>query len=149
MPYDIYDYEALYFTVGFFFILLIFTILIELGVLYIYFRKYIIEGKCSLKFIKSVIVVNLFTFPMTQLISLLLSMLSIQIFLLLIITEIAPISIEYVLYLKIFNEFHASNNFFIPISKKKVTSSTLTANLITFSLGIFIFLPQIILTAFK
>jgi len=147
--FDEFNYEAISLTIGILINLLIFTILIELAILYISFRRYIVDSGCSQKFIKSVIVVNLFTFPMTQLIGLLLSALSIQIFLLLIIAEVIPISIEYVLYLKFFGEFHASNDLFDVVPKKRVTYSTLIANSITFSLGIFVFLPRIILLAFR
>ena len=82
--FDEFNYEAISLTIGILINLLIFTILIELAILYISFRRYIVDSGCSQKFIKSVIVVNLFTFPMTQLIGLLLSALSIQIFLLLV-----------------------------------------------------------------
>lgn len=156
-PVGVYSFtnsEGIAFTIGLLINLLIFTILIELGILYIYYRTYIIEGRCSLKFIKVVVVVNLFTFPMTQIIGLLLSTwlirlsLSLPIVLLLLNTEIFPISIEYVLYLKIFDEFHASNDFITPVPKNKIISSTIIANSITFSLGILVFLPQILSKAF-
>jgi hypothetical protein len=86
---------------------------------------------------------------MTQVISFLLSILSIQIVLLLFIVEIIPISIEYTLYIKIFDGLYESNDSLAPIPRKRVTSSTLIANLITFLLGILVFLPQIILISFK
>ena len=148
-PFALFNTQAIAITIGILIFLLIFTILIESGLLYFSFRKDFQESKFISKFFKSIVVVNLFTFPLTQLVGLLLSVMSIQIFLLLIFSEIIPISIEYLLYIRIFDEFHKSNYVLSPISRKKISISTITANLITFSLGIFIFLPSIISQAFR
>lgn len=142
------NFKALLLTLGLLIYLLLITIIIELGLLYLIFHKDIVDSRCSLKFIKSVIVVNLFTFPITQLVGLILSVLSIQIFLLILLSEVFPFSIEYTLYLRIFDAFYESQDFVNPIPKKKVSFSTIIANLTTMLLGIFIFLPQILSTAF-
>ena len=110
------------------------------------------------KFYKSVFSINLFTFPLTQVIAFILFQFNIfsraltyidnyiiiyslnYILVSFILIEPVPIFLECLLYLKIFKKFNKTNYFQNRVEKKTIILFTITANLVTYLIGIGIFL---------
>lgn len=119
--------------------LLISTIIIEFVVIYIFLRNHGIE---YLKLAKPVIAVNLLSFPITQIIVISFmnpySIINGSIFL----VVLFPITLECFLYLKIFKYYNKLYYFLFPISVKKTFLTSITANSITFTIGLLISLSQ-------
>lgn len=120
-------------------IILISTIIIEFVVIDIFLRDHGIE---YLKLIKPVIVVNCLSFPITQIIVISFmnpySIINGSIFL----VVLFPITLECFLYLKIFKYYNKLYYFEFPISVKKTFLTSITANSITFTIGLLISLSQ-------
>lgn len=116
------------------------TIFIELGIIYFFLRKNITR---NLKLTKAVLSVNLLTFPITQMIAVSFMMLFSDFNNFYFITELIPITLEFLIYLKIFKIFYHFKYFRSPVSPKTTFLSIITANLMTFALGIAISLSQI------
>lgn len=114
------------------------------------------------KFYKSVFAVNLFTFPLTQVIAFILFQFDIFIRALIytdnyiiiyslnyiltsfFLIEPFPIILECLLYLKIFKTFNRTDYFKNQVEKKTIIISTITANIITYLIGIGIFLNPLL-----
>jgi len=120
--------------------LLISTIIIEFVVIYIFLRNHIFE---YLKLTKPVIVVNCLSFPITQIIviSFMDQYSTINGFIFLI--ELFPITLECFLYLKIFKYYNQLHYFEFPVSVKKTFITSITANSVTFTIGLLISLAQL------
>ena len=61
------------------------------------------------------------------------------------LVELFPITLECFLYLKIFKYYNQLKYFEFPVSVKKTFLTSITANLITFTIGLLIYPPQIFL----
>ena len=131
---------------GFFYICVILpiiftiTIFIEFGIIYFFLRKNITRNS---KLTKAVLSVNLLTFPITQMIAFSFMMLFSDLNNFYFITELIPITLEFLIYLKIFKNFYYFKYFRSPVSTKTTFLSIITANLMTFAFGITISLSQI------
>ena len=120
--------------------LLIITIIIEFVVIYVFLRNHGIE---YLKLTKPVIVVNCLSFPITQIIviSFMNQYSTINGFIFLV--ELFPFTLECFLYLKIFKYYNQLEYFELPVSAKKTVITSITANSITFSIGLLVSLTQL------
>ena len=119
--------------------LLIITIIIEFVVIYVFLRNNGIE---FLKLTKPVIAVNCLSFPITQIIVISFMNLYSTINGLIFLVELVPLILEYLLYLKIFKYYNKLYYFEFPISVKKTFLTSITANSITFTIGLLISLSQ-------
>ncbi len=122
----------------------IITFCIEVSIIGFFLRKNIIKG---IKFVLSVFVVNLITFPLIQVIASLVYTHSDNLFIILFwycAIEFIPVSLESLIFIKIYGELNQSSYFRVPVNIKKTITSTVTANLVTFMIGAFLIIPQII-----
>jgi len=94
-----------------------------------------------LKLFKSVFVVNLFTFPVTQLIALTILFNFPFVFEAHLTAEFFPLIFETLLYFKINKILNRNGDLSDPIPRKKTIVYTITANLITFSIGLLLLIP--------
>jgi hypothetical protein len=138
LPYEI-DSNDLFYLLKILPIILISTIIIEFVVMYVFLRNHGIE---HLQLIKPVIAVNFLSFPITQIIVIFFMdhYSTVNGFILLV--ELFPITLEYFLYLKIFKYYSQLKYFEFPVSVKKTFLTSITANSITFTVGLLIFLSQ-------
>ena len=120
-------------------IILISTIIIEFVVFYVFLRNHGIE---HLQLIKPVIAVNFLSFPITQIIviSFMDQYITVNGFIFLV--ELFPITLECFLYLKIFKYYNELKYFEFHVSVKKTFLTSITANSITFTIGLLISLSQ-------
>ena len=119
--------------------LLIITIIIEFVVIYVFLRNNGIE---YLKLTKPVIAVNCLSFPITQIIVISFMNLYSTINGLIFLVELFPITLECFLYLKIFKYYNELKYFEFHVSVKKTFLTSITANSITFTIGLLISLSQ-------
>lgn len=132
---------------GFFMAKLVFLFIITFSLESFIIRVFIgpnDPSKTSAKFYKSVFAVNLVTFPLTQLFAFTIYQsfvldYSFALFISIII-EVFPITLECLLYLKIYKKFNILSYFVDKAENKTILKSTITANLVTFMIGIPIFL---------
>lgn len=117
-----------------------FTIIIEFVVIYLFLRNHGIE---HFKLTKPVIAVNLLSFPITQIIVLLFMKQFSSINGFIYLVELFPITLECFLYLKIFNYYNKLEYFELPVSMKKTVITSITANSITFTIGLLVSLTQL------
>ena len=117
-----------------------FTIIIEFVVIYAFLRNHGIE---HFKLFKPVIAVNFLSFPITQIIVILFikQFSSVNGFIYLV--ELFPITLECFLYLKIFKYYNQLEYFDLPVSVKKTVITSITANSITFTIGLLVSLTQL------
>ncbi len=129
--------EILPLILFFSFLMLNFTIAVELGTFLLFFKNKIEDRP---NFFKAVISVNLITFPITQILALFVfSHLSYLINIWnYILIELFPITLEYLLYLRLFKEVLLGE-----IRNNMTFISTITANLLTFIIGTFLFIQLI------
>ena len=136
------DSHDLFYLLGILPNLLIYTIIIEFVFIYVFLRNHGIE---YLQLTKPVIAVNCLSFPITQIIviSFMNQYSTINcingLFLLL---ELVPFILEYFLYLKIFKYYNELKYFEFHVSVKKTFLTSITANSITFTIGLLISLSQ-------
>ena len=131
--------DPLYFLYLFFIFFM--TLIIEYVIILLFLTKYIISPS---NLFKSVFLVNLFTFPVTQLIALNILIFLPSAFGLHFTAEVFPLIAETTLYLNINKIADRKNELINPIPRKKTIVYTITANLITFSLGLLILIPYTI-----
>jgi len=131
--------DPLYFQ--YLFLIFFITLIIEYVIISLFLTKNIIS---PLKLFKSVFVVNLFTFPVTQIIALNFLIFLPSAFGLQFTAEVFPLIAETTLYLYIYKIADRENELINPIPRKKTIVSTITANLTTFSLGLLILIPYTI-----
>ncbi|MFW9945886.1 MAG: hypothetical protein ACFFDX_03550 [Candidatus Odinarchaeota archaeon] len=112
----------------------------EFLVVYIFLRKKILNDS---KVYKSIFIINFFTFPLTQIFALFLTLLSSVYFLIVyFLIEIIPISLECFLINYLFKNF---NERYVEYpGLKKTISIVITANLMTFLIGFGVYFPNII-----
>jgi hypothetical protein len=120
-------------------ILLISTIFIEFGIIYLFIKNYMIN---TIKLLKIVFTVNFFTFPITQLFALFLLFMFPNINYFYLIAEILPISLEIGLFLKIYHKFIALEYLQGNISLNRKFFSVFTANLVNCLFGVVLSLLQ-------
>jgi hypothetical protein len=129
---------------GYLNLLFVVTIIIEINVIKYFLRSNHAFGRKDLN--KSITLVNLLTFPATQIIAFIVfqtyfghldiaSILFISI-----LIELFPISLECLLYLKIFDRLNRRPYFKHLVDNKTIVKSTITANFISFSVGVGIYL---------
>ncbi|MFW9829797.1 MAG: hypothetical protein ACFFEY_19675 [Candidatus Thorarchaeota archaeon] len=129
--------------------LLITSVSIELVIIMLFIRKNRLHQNFNI-FYKSILVVNLITFLITQIVAFLTLMFSpsnIYLYILIyILIEFIPISIESFIYIRVYNFLNQNHSFRIPIDRKKIILSTFTANMATFLFGalLFFYFPPII-----
>ena len=128
--------DALPHILFFSFLMINFTIVAESTALYLFFKNKIRNHP---NFFIGVTSVNLITFPATQF----LAFFVFSYFILIniwnyILIELLPIIVEYLLYLSIFKEVLLGE-----IRKSMIFISTITANLLTFIIGTFLFIQLI------
>jgi len=114
------------------------NIVIEYIVIFLFLSHNILN---PLKLFKSVFVVNLFTFPVTQLMALSISLFFPFVFGLHFVAELFPLISETILYLKINQILDRNGELDYPITRKKTITYTITANLITFLIGLIFLIP--------
>jgi len=124
-------------------IILIITIILEFSMFFVSLHILIKTGTLNrAELFKSVAIVNLFTFPITQFLAILIAILLAPYYILFyFLIELVPIFIEFALFLYIFNKLSGGIEIRNLISSKKIFVYTLTANLITFLVGLLLFLP--------
>ena len=118
------------------------TIIIEFVVIYVFLRNNGIE---QFQLTKPVIAVNFLSFPITQVIVIFFMNQYTPINGFILLVELFPITLECFLYLKIFKYYNQLKYFEFPVSVKKTFLTSITANLITFTIGLLIYPPQIFL----
>jgi len=123
-------------------IIFIFTIIIEFVVIYLSLRNYGIEQS---QLTKPVIVVNFLSFPITQIIIYFVMEQDFPIHGFVLLLELFPIALECFLYLKIFKYYNQLKYFEFPVSVKKTFKTLITANLITFIIGLWLYPPKLYL----
>ncbi|MFX1459527.1 MAG: hypothetical protein ACFFBT_08665 [Promethearchaeota archaeon] len=139
--------ESLYDTKGilyyFFFelpLMFLFTFNAEFLVVYLFLRGKIFDDS---KIYKSVLIVNLFTFPITQIMVTSLTFITLFYFLIIyFLIEIIPITVECILINHLFKDFNT--RYLEYPGLKKTTSMVITANLLTFLIGFGIYFQNII-----
>ncbi len=120
----------------------IYTIIIEFVVIYLFLRNHGIE---QFQLTKPVIVVNFLSFPITQIIIYFFMEQYFPIHGFVLLVELFPITLECFLYLKIFNYYNQLKYFEFPVSVKKTFQTLITANLITFTIGLWLYPPKLYL----
>lgn len=125
--------------------LFIATISIEVFIILIFLRENRVV-RTSRTFYKTVFAINLFSFPMTQLLAYIIldNLMTGNYIFLSILIEIFPITLECVLYLKFFKDSNKILYFDHPVRNKAIIQSTITANLASFAFGLFPFMGFII-----
>jgi hypothetical protein len=112
----------------------------EFLVAYIFLKKRILNDS---KVYKLIFVVNFFSFPLTQITALFLTLITSFYFLIIyFLIEIIPISLECFLINYLFKNFN--ERYLEYPGLKKTTSMVITANLITFLIGFGVYFPNII-----
>lgn len=141
-PISPYNPFLMFFYLNF---LLLFTLGIEIIIIRAFLKQYKFTENVK-PFYTSIVFVNLLTFPMTQIIAfaifqtVLLNLDISYMFLISIIIEIFPITLECVLYLKIYKRLNRISCFLLPVNNAAIIKSTITANLASFALGALTFL---------
>ena len=120
-------------------IIFLFTFIIELVVIYAFLRNHGIE---QFQLTRPVIVINILSFPITQIIAVFFMDQFPHTIGFIFLVELFPITLECFLYLKIFKYYNQLKYFEFPVSAKKSFLTSITANLITFTIGILIFPPH-------
>lgn len=120
------------------FVIFFVNIIIEYIVIFLFLEQEILN---PLKLFKSVFVVNFFTFPVTQLIALTILFNFPFTFEAHLTAEFFPLIFETLLYFKINKILNRNGDLSYPIPRKKTIVYTITANLITFSIGLLLFIP--------
>jgi len=92
-----------------------------------------------------VIAVNFLSFPITQIIVIFFMEQYSPVNGFILLVELFPITLECFLYLKIFKYYNQLKYFEIPVSVKKTFLTLITANLISFAIGLLIYPPRIYL----
>jgi hypothetical protein len=120
------------------------TFIIE-SIIIRFFLKPVSLKETTKKFYKSVLAVNLVTFPLTQLFAFLFNSITYapdfsQYLFASIVIEIFPITLECLLNIKIYNKFNDLSYFEYRLNNRIIIKSTLTANLVTFVIGFPIFI---------
>lgn len=110
---------------------------IEYFVIFKFISKYVLYRPII---IKSVFLVNLFTFPITQFIALIILLVYPFAVGLHFTAELFPLVVETILFLKINKIKYHTGELRIPIPRTRTIAYTITANLITFSLGLVFFM---------
>ena len=117
------------------------TVLIESIILYLFFRTYFLR---IAKLWKSVAAINFLTFPMAQIIGILFANLFLVFIGFYFFAELIPTLLEFLLYSKVFDDFNERKYLREPVPSKIILIGIVIANLITFSLGLIMFLPYLI-----
>ena len=117
----------------------IMTLFVELFIIKAFLRKNILN---SFKLYKTVFVVNLLTFPPTQVIAFLIfrglpPQVSFFIFYY-VLVELIPISLECLLFLLFYKKMFKLNYFQSPVKVKTILMSTIIANFTTFIIGYYL-----------
>jgi hypothetical protein len=131
--------ESLFYIVVYLPILLNFTILMEFGIILLFVKKVLVD---KINLFKAVLAVNLFTFPITQFFALFLIFLQPSLNYIYLFTEIIPITLEILIFLKIFDKFLHLGYLKSELALNKKILSIFFANLITFLSGIIFSLLQ-------
>ena len=124
--------------------LFIATLVIEILIIKIFFKKNKIYER-SKEFYNSIFLVNLISYPMTQLFAFLIYQSSLgdydvaSVFFNSILIEVFPIMLECVLFLKIFKRLNRTACFLRSVNNKTILKSTITANLASFAFGFLTF----------
>jgi hypothetical protein len=121
--------------------LFIATFFIELAIIKLFLgaNKPILKSR---NLYKTIFAVNIFTFPLTQVVAYIMYqyfLVGIDLNLLILATlfiEILPITLECALYLKIYNKLNDLDYFIHRVSNNMVLKSTITANIVSFLFGI-------------
>ena len=122
---------------GILFLIFFVNLIVEYFVISIFLANY---RPYRLKMFKPVFTVNLFTFPITQFIALLIFLSYPFAIGLHFTAEFFPLMVETILYLKINEIKYRNGEIKFPIPIKRTICYTITANLITFSLGFLVFM---------
>lgn len=126
---------------GYLNLLFIVTIFIEINVIKFLLKNNELNEHAK-DFYKSITLVNLLTFPTTQIIAFIvfqsaLGNLDVAIILFLsILIELFPITLECLLYLKIYKRLNRIPCFLHPVNNNLILKSTISANLTSFGFGI-------------
>ncbi len=117
------------------FVIFFINLIIEYVIIFLFLTKHI---HFPLKLFQSVFLVNLFTFPVTQIIALNIMVYFPFAFGLHFTAELFPLIVETFLYLTINKIADRNSELKKPIPTKKTVFYTITANLITFSIGLMV-----------
>jgi hypothetical protein len=127
---------------GYLNLLFIITLVIEINVI-----KFILKdnelNEHSKEFYKSITLVNLLTFPTTQIIAFIIYQTVLgnldvaNIIFISILIEMFPITLECLLYLKIYKRLNRILCFKHPVNNTSILKSTITANFASFAIGLF------------
>jgi len=122
------------------FLIFFLNLIIEYVIIFLFLTKHI---HFPSKLFQSVFLVNLFTFPVTQIIALNILVFFPSAFGLHFIAELFPLIVEPFLYISINKIADRNNELKKPIPARKTVFYTITANLITFSIGLMILITII------
>lgn len=127
---------------GYLNLLFIITLLIEINIIKYLLKNYDLNDHVK-EFYKSITLVNLLTFPTTQITIFIIFQTALgnldaaNIIFLSILIEFFPITLEYILYLKIYQRLNRIPCFGHPVSNISIFKSTITANFTSFAIGLF------------
>ena len=139
VPFPSADNSNTYSAIFTFFVVFLITIVVELVVFHLFLRKNMINYSLLNK---SIIAINAFTFPITQLMAIFFLIQSIFLIGQVLMIELIPITLECLFFLKIFNILSKNDQILrYKISEKKIILTTIFANISTFFGGILMQLP--------